>query len=234
LEEIMTWFRRATIRRIALLLPVLALFALGTACGDFWVSQNSTSTVAVSPNTVMLHAAASSTTPGDSYTLSLTATTVGGTQTDETTSATWTSSNTAAVTVSQGQLSAVGNAASNVTITGAFDGQSGTCKVMVYTGTAPSTLTVNYPSSIIPASVATGAQFQVTAVASINGNTNTNVSSYVTWTSNATSIATVDVNGNVTVLQSQGTFTITATANLGSSTGSPTTVTGTSTTFTVI
>jgi hypothetical protein len=231
LEELMPWLRRESLRRIACLLPVLALIVFCGSCSDFWVSDSSIASVAVSPTSLLLKAAASDGTGGDTYSLSASATSVGGTTTDETTSAAWTSSVPAAVTVgaSTGKLTVVGSAAATSVIKATFGGQSGTANILIFTGTAPSSIAINFPTSIVPSSIATGATFQVTATTTLDGNSNTNISSYVTWSSNATAIATVDTNGNVTVLTTAGTFTITATANLAG--GS---VTGTSTTFTVI
>jgi hypothetical protein len=228
----MPWLRRESLRRIARLLPLLALIVFCGSCSDFWVSDSSTASVAVTPTALILKAAAADGTGGDTYSLSASATTVGGTTTDETTSAAWTSSVPAIVTVgaNTGKLTVIGSAGNTTAIIKAtFGGQSGTANVLTFTGTAPSSIAINFPTSIVPASVATGATFKVTATTTLNGNSNTDISSYVTWSSNATSIATVDTNGNVTVLTTAGTFTITATANLAG--GS---VTGTSTTFTVI
>lgn len=216
--------------RVARLFPLLAIILVCTSCSDFFVANTSTATVTVSPSALILKAAIAADAPGDSFSLSASATTVGGTNTDETSAATWTSSAPAVVTVSQGKLSVVGTSAgSTAVITATFGGQSAACNVLTYTGAAPTTIAVNFPTTISPSSVATGAKFQVTATAPISGNNNTNISSFVTWSSNATTIATVDANGNVTILGVPGTFTIMATATFASAV-----VQGTSTTFTVI
>jgi hypothetical protein len=106
-------------------------------------------------------------------------------------------------------------------------GQSGSCTVYTYSGTAPSTLSMTYSSGIDPNLVNPGAVFQVFAAADINGSSSQNISSYVTWSSSDTSNATVDTKGNVTVLSTataSTSFTITATATFASAT-----VTGTQT-----
>jgi hypothetical protein len=225
----MPWFRCVAFCRVARLLPLLAILLLCTSCSGFFVSNSSTASITVNPTSLLLKTAASATSPGDSYMLSASATTVGGTISDETSAAAWTSSNPTVVAVSQGNLSVVGTAAgSTAVITATFGGQSATCNVLTYTGAAPTTLVVNFPTTISPSVIAPGTIFQVTATAALSG-INTDISKYVAWSSNATSIATVDVNGNVTVIGTPGTFTITAIATFAS-----TTVQGTSTTFTVI
>src|SRR5476651_1428233 len=125
-------------RRLVCLLPLLPVFLLCTSCSDFFVSNSSTATISVTPTAVILKAAGPGTPPnpaGDTFTLSASATTVGGTTTDETSVATWQSSNAAAVTANAGQLSAVTTVADQTaTITATFGGQSGTSNVLTYTG----------------------------------------------------------------------------------------------------
>jgi hypothetical protein len=201
---------------------------LCASCSDFWVSNSATATVTVSPTSFILKSAAAAGTPGDIATVTASATTVGGVTTDETAAATWTSSAPAVVTVTGGQLSVVGTAPdSTATITATFGGQNATCSVLTFTGTAPTTIVINSPSSAVTA----GQVFRVTATASLSGNSTHDISSFVSWSSNAPAIATVDANGNVTVLTTAtagSNFIITATANFASGT-----VTGQSTQFSV-
>jgi len=104
----------------------------------------------------------------------------------------------------------------------------GTCNVLTYTGSAPSSLTLGFPAG--ESTPALGAGFQVTAAGALNGNSNFNFTPYVTWSTNASSIATVSSSGYVNVLSTAtvgSTFQITATATFSGAT-----VTG-SYTFTV-
>jgi hypothetical protein len=221
LEELMPPVYRRVSRRVMCLLPVLPLILLCTSCDGFFVSESSIQSVTVSPAAVILKAGAS---PADTYTLSSTSLTVGGTTTTDTTTAKWTSSNTAVVTsAADGVITAASTAGGNqtATITATDGGQSGTCKVLTYTGTAPTSLSLSYPAG--DATPAVGAIFAVTATVTtvFNGVTDFNLSPYVTWTSSSTSVATVDVNGNVTVLSTAtvgAQFTITATATFSGGT----------------
>ncbi len=225
------------LRRVVRLLPLLALLAFCASCGDFFVSNSSIETVTVTPTAVILAAAANATTPGDSFSLKSSATTVGGTPSDDTATATWTSSAPTVVTVSNaGVLSTVDTVGGDTaTITATDGGQSGTSTVLTYTGTAPTSLSVNVLNGVIPSSITPGQTIQLAAAASINGNPNYNLSNYVSWTSSNNYAAVVNASGLVTVLSTATagtTFTITATANFGSSAPSST-VTGVSTTFTI-
>lgn len=215
---------RPTIRRVACLLPSLALILFCASCSDFWVSNSSIATVTVTPTALILKAGVggSSPTPGDSYQLSASATDVGNDPpTDETSPATWTSSNTAVATVSEGKITVVGTAADGTaTITGAFGGQSGSCTVLTYIGTAPTALnSITLPSGISTGSLTPSETFQLKVSADLSGNTTHDVSPYVTWVSSNTAVATVSTTGVVTVLSTAtagSQFTVTATANFAS------------------
>ena len=223
----MPWLRRESLRRIACLLPVLALIVFCASCSDFWVSDSSVASVSVTPTALILKAAAADGTGGDAYSLSASATTVGGTTTDETTAAAWTSSAPAIVTVgaSTGKLTVVGSAGNTTaTIKATFGGQSATTSILTYTGTAPSTLAIT--ATVAPGSVVAGQTFKASASAALNGNSTQDISNYVTWSTNNTATATVDAHGNVTVLSTAvagGNFTITAVATFVSGTVSGTT-----------
>jgi hypothetical protein len=227
LEELMSWLGRAV-----RLIPVVMLFVLASSCNNFFLSNNATESVSVTPTAILLEAGA--TTP-DTYQLTANALTVGGTTNTVTSSATWSSSSDSVATVSTGGLvtaatGAAGNA--TATITATDGGQSGTATVLTYTGAPPTTISINLPSGV-SSSVAADQTF--TLIASPNGNSAINWAAYVSWASSDTSVATVNALGEVTVLSTAvagDSFTITATANFGSASTTPT-VTGTSTTFTV-
>jgi hypothetical protein len=222
LEKLMIWIGRVALGRVARLLPVIPMIVLCASCSDFWVSNSSIATVTVSPSALILKAAAADGTGGDVSTLSASATTVGGTTTDETSAANWTSSAATVATASAGKITIVGPAADQTAvITATFGGQSATCQVLTYTGTAPTTLVVSFPTTVAANAISPGQTFKVFASASLSGNSNHDISSYVTWTSNNTAVATVDANGNV-VVSSGATagenFVITATATFASGT----------------
>lgn len=225
------------LRRVARVLPVLALLAFCSSCEGFFVSNSSIQTIAVTPSAIILAVAPNASTPGDTFSLKASAVTVGGTSTDATTTASWTSSDPSVVTVTAGKVTVVGTTGgSTATITAKESGQSGTASVLTYTGTAPSTLSVNLPSGLIPTSITPGQIFALTAVATVNNTTSANISSDVVWSSSNTSAATVSANGVVTVLSTATTgtsFTITATAYLGPASATPT-VSGTSSNFTIL
>lgn len=218
------------VRRAIRLLPVVALFLLCASCSGFFVSNSSISSISLGPGAILK--AATSTTPGDTDQLQLNGTTVGGTTTDVTASATWTSSNPAVATVgtpdtkgtTPGLVTVVGTSGNaTVTITATYGGQTATSNVLTYTGAVPTSLTITIPSGISSGSLTPGQVFQLQAAAtpSLSGVASQNVSSYVTWTSSNTSEATVDVNGNVTVLSTAsvgGTFSISATTTISGTT----------------
>jgi hypothetical protein len=209
------------------LLAVLPLIVFCAGCSDFWVSESSIQSVTVSPTAVILKAG--ETTP-DTYTLSSTSLTVGGTTNTDTTTAKWTSSDATIVSAAAGGVitAVTSSGGKTVTITATDGGVGGTCNVLTYTGSAPSSLTLGFPAG--ESTPALGAGFQVTAAGALNGNSNFNFTPYVTWSTNASSIATVSSSGYVNVLSTAtvgSTFQITATATFSGAT-----VTG-SYTFTV-
>jgi len=221
----MIWMRRAV-----RLLPLIPLFLLSVSCGDFWVSNGSTASVSLGAGVILK--AATSTTAGDTNQLHLFATTVGGTNTEVTGSATWTSGNPAVATVGSpdvanttpGLVTVVGTSGNvTVVITAKYQGQTATANVLTYTGAIPTSLAITLPSGISSGSLTPGQVFQLhaTATPSLSGVANQDVSSYVTWTSSNTANATVDVNGNVSVLSTAsvgGTFSISATTAISGTT----------------
>jgi len=226
--------RRAVRLRSMLPLCLAALVVLTASCDDFFVSNSSTQSLTLSPSSAILKAAPDNITPGDSTTVTATATTVGGSNSDVTASATWSSSDNTIATAVAGTVTVVGTAGgSTATITATFDGKSNTCKVLTFTGPAPATITITIPGDVVPAALAIGQQFQLTATANLSGG-NTDITQYVTWTTNAAgTVATVSSTGLVTVLNTAtpaSNFTVTATANLANNT----TVSGTTPTFIVL
>jgi len=186
------------------------LVVLCASCSDFWVSGNTIVSITVSPSAVLLKAGV---TPADTYTLSSTALTASGSHEADTSTATWSSSNTPVVTAASGGVitAATNTANQTATITAKDGGQTSTCAVVTYTGNA-ATLSVSTPNGN---SIAPGGSLQLAAT--LNGLTNFNLASYVTWTSSDTSVAVVSNTGVVTLVgtPSVTNFTVTATAYFG-------------------
>lgn len=216
-------------RRAVLLLFPLAMLLFAVSCEGFWVSNSSIQSVTVSPSAVLLQAGAS---PADTYTFSSTAITVGGSQSDDTATATWSSSDTTVATAAAGGVvtAATTSSGQTATITATDSGKSGSATVLTYTGQSPTTLNLGYtlPTGVTPTTIPLGTSFPVTATGSLNGNTTYALTNYVTWTlSNNTAGATI--SGSTVTVPSTGThggsFTVNATLTLGT-TASPNTVTG--------
>lgn len=118
---------------------------------------------------------------------------------------TWSSSNTAVVTVSNGVITAVGEGTATITVTVENLNLSASC-----------TVTVN---PIVPASIAisetslslfVGDNAQLTATVSPSDAKDKSF----TWSSSDPNVATIDADGNVSAI-AQGTATITATTTVG-------------------
>jgi len=216
--------------RAVRLLPIVVLFVLATSCNGFFLSNSAIQTVAVTPSAVLLSAAASSTTPGASYQLQSNSTTVGGTTADDTATATWSSSNSSAVTVDAGLITAVGTTATSstspITVTATDGGTaSNAVDVLLYTVTTPTSLFLN---GILPGATLPIGTYQLQAYFG----TSTGfplVTNFVTWTSDTPTAATVNTNGLVTVLSvvTPATVNITATASVGGTPTAANTVSGT-------
>ena len=223
----MTSILTSSIRRATLLAPALVLFVMITSCNGFFVSESSIQTVTVTPSSVVLKI---NDTPPDTYQLSSSSTTVGGTVTDDTSTATWSSSNSNVVTVAAGVLTA-GSTAGTATVT-AKDGSttSNKCNVLTYTVPTPANLLVTATGILSGgnASANTTSQFHAYLGSSSSF---PDVTQYVTWSSSDTTAATVNATtGVVTVLSlaTPASVTITATANVGASApATQSTITGT-------
>jgi hypothetical protein len=217
--------------RAVRILPPAALILFGASCGGFFISENSLVTLTISPTAILLKAGAS---PADSSTLTPAGVTAGNAAATNFSAATWSSSNNAVVTVTGGVVTAAANAAANATatITAKDSGvTSNTCTVVLYTGTAPTTLTVNSQSGAT--TFAAGTSFQASATAAFPGDTTLSSSGaltpYVSWSTSDSTVATVSSAGVVSVLSSSP-FTVTAIATFGAA-NSNATLTGTSLEF---
>ncbi|MBQ9902694.1 MAG: Ig-like domain-containing protein [Clostridia bacterium] len=162
-------------------------------------------TASVPATGISLSQTSLSLTKGNTATLTATVTPSGSTD-----SVTWTSSNTAVATVSNGVVTAVGNG--SATITAKAGSKSATCSVTV---TTPATGISLSQTSL---SLTKGNTATLTATVTPSGSSDS-----VTWTSSNTAVATVS-NGVVTAV-GNGSATITAKAGSKSATCSVTVTT---------
>lgn len=192
---------RPVIARIA----VLLLIALGAvACGDFFPSTRSITSVTISPESAAVR-------PGS--TQQFTATGVMGDNTTEnvTGTVTWSSSNTTVATIEAGTGLATGVAEGTATITAQASG-SVKDSVQLFVTTIQSI-------SVTPenATVVTGQTRQYTATATLADSTTRDVTSQVTWSVADTDVATINSSGLLTAGTIQSaTQNTTVTAAFGS------------------
>jgi len=195
-------------------LILAAVFALSfTACGDFFVSAGSTDHVTLSATALVLSSNSGVGSGVESKKLTATAVTVGGTSTDVSSTATWSSSSPAIATVdSTGTVTAV--AAGTATISAKSGGATGKATVIVV---ASSVGAFNVTPTSVTLHTTTGPTTQqLAAIVTLGGGT-VDVSKYATWSSDTTTVATVNSVGLVTgvanlnnILGTASTATVTA------------------------
>lgn len=197
-----TWIARAAV--LGCVITVL-LFA---GCGDFFVSEGTADHITLSSTGLLLKSA-------ETKQITATSVTVGGTSTDVTNTAQWTSSDTSVATVSNtGLITAVG--AGSAIITAAADGNEADARIVVSASTVTGlSVTPNNPTLQIA-----GTQ-QLAAVAQTQEGSVPDISSITTWSSSNSSVATVNTSGLVTA-QTSGTATITASVTTATATVSGT------------
>ena len=179
---------------LVLFLSILALMTL-TACGDFFVSDNAIDHVSLSATALVL-SSNNGTTGAESKALSATAVSVGGSSSDVTSTATWTSSNAGVATVdASGKVTAV--SAGTATISAKSGGATGSATVIVV-ATSIGTLSVT-PASVTLHTTSGPTKQQLTATLSLGSGT-VDVTSSATWVSDTTTVATVTTGGLVTGL----------------------------------
>lgn len=171
-----------------------------SACGNFFVSNDATDKVNLSATALVLSSNSGTGTGVESKALSATAVSVGGSSSDVTSTATWSSSNPAVATVSaNGTVTAV--AAGTATISAAFQGATGTATVIVVASSV-GTLSVT-PASVTLHTSSGPVKQQLTATLALGSGT-VDVTQYATWSSDTTTVATVDSSGVVTGIANTG------------------------------
>jgi uncharacterized protein YjdB len=186
-------------------IPFCVLVLLLGGCDGFFPSDSALDSITLAPTNRFMKV-------NDTQQFTATATTVGGTSSDISSTATWTSSNNSVATVTAGLVTAksAGTGLGTATITASSGGIS---KTAVVTVTAAALNSI----AITPASptVTVGATTQLKATGTLADNSTPDVTNFVTWASSDTSKATVSATGLVTGVAA-GTATITATAQTGS------------------
>lgn len=199
------------------------LLVLTAACGrpsgsaDEPLATSSSALTGVTLKSIAVTAASPSVYVGQNDLLAATGKYSDGSTQNLTTTATWTSSNTAVATVDgAGVVTPVGPG--SVTVTA----QSGTVKGHVAVKVLPTltTIAVTPPSATLPANVAMG----LTATGSYDNKTTKNLTSTVTWATSNPAVATVSAAG-LLITVAPGTVTITA----STSAAAPALVTGSAT-----
>jgi len=188
-----------------LILTIVVILAL-SACDDFFPSKSSVDRVTLTPTSVFMKI-------GDTQQFTASALTVGGTATDVTGTATWSSSNDGVASVSpdtRGLVTANGptTGLGSATITASSGGASGSTTVTVSSGTLTS-ITVGPTNPVLTP----GADLQLTADGNF-GSTTQRITNLVTWTTSDPNIATVSSSGLARAVATTGQVTFTATANI--------------------
>lgn len=183
-----------------LALAVLLAGVLGfSSCGNFFVSEGTINTVTISPASVILKTGTDTAT--NTITLDATAITVGGTTSDVTSTATWTTGNSSIVTVAAGVVTA--GTTTGVAVITAKDGSvSGTANVIATNTALPTSLTVSGATSVV-----LNSRTQFTATVPVNiVNGSADITQFVSWSSSNTAVATVNSFGIVSALATCGTL----------------------------
>ncbi|HZQ90816.1 MAG TPA: Ig-like domain-containing protein [Terriglobales bacterium] len=177
--------------RLTVVLTIAALLLLA-ACGDFFVSNDTVTAIAVTPANGLLK-------PGATQQFTATATLANGNTKDVTSSATWSSSNTSIATISNSGL-ATGVALGSTTIAASVPANAtSNSKVNGQTTLTVSNATI-LTVTLTPANpvVRVGSTQQMSAVATLSDNSTRDVTSTGAWSSSAPAIATVNASGLVT------------------------------------
>lgn len=199
------------VRSFAVTACAAALLVVMAGCGNFFVGDDAADHVTVTPASKLLAVS-------ETQQYKASAVTVGGNSTDVTSSATWTSSDTAIATVStSGLVTAVSAGSGNdttLTISAESGGETGTAQLVVAADTLDDiSITPNDPI------IARGATQQMTATGNLANGTSVNLTNAVTWTSSDNNVATVSSTGLVTAQATAVTTTATIKASI-STTGS--------------
>lgn len=194
---------------VRLFVPVFVLTILLGSCDSFFPSESAINTLTLSPTNRFMKV-------NDTQQFTATATTIGGTTSDVSNSATWSSSNNSVATVSTTGLVTGKSAPSGLgtaTITVSSGGVTQTAAITVTNSTLNSIVIT--PSS---PTITTGSTQQLKATGTLADNSTLDITNLVTWASGDTTKATVSSTGLVTgvATTTSSTVAITATANNGS------------------
>ena len=188
----------------------LLLAILGAGCGDFFTSGDSIASLAISPISYLMPI-------GQTVTYTATGTTVNGKTQDVTSTAKWSSSNTAVATVSNvGVATAV--AKGTATITATSGNGSSTASLIVSTSPLQ-TISISPTNPTVPQTQGTQ---QFTATGTFQDGSTQVLTNVVQWTSSSTSVATINSNGLATLVTGGGaqtTITASVTTTSGAITG---------------
>ena len=202
-------------KRARLFVPAFVLVFLLGGCDSFFPSENAIDTLTLSPTNRFMKV-------NDTQQFKATATTVGGTSSDVSSSATWSSSNNTIATVSTTGLvtaKSAGNGVGTATITASSGGLQQTATITV-TGSTLNSIAITPTNP----TVTVGQTTQLLATGTFADNSTQNVTAFVTWASSDTTKATVSSTGLVTGVAT-GSPTVTATAQTTAAVTSTVTVT---------
>lgn len=183
----------------------ILLIVLLVGCGNFFVSNNTVVSIALSPTNPQVQI-------GQTEQFVATGTTAGGSTEDVTPGATWTSSKPEIATInSTGLTTAI---AAGVTVITAKYQEGSSQTFLTVTSSTLSSITI----SPVNTSIAVGATQQYTATGTYSDGTTHNITGTVTWASNYPNVATVSASGLATAIASGSTVITATSGSISSST----------------
>ncbi len=194
-------------KRLRVLLPVVLIILALSACDEFFPSENAIASVALTPTSLFMKT-------GEQQQFTATQTTIGGTSSDVTTSATWATSNSGVANVSTGGLVTAATTISGLgsaTISAQSGGQTGSSTVTVAAGKLTG-ITLGPTNTTITR----GNTLQLVATGNFDsGASSQTITNLVSWSTSDSTIATISAGGLVSTPSTSngGQVTFTAKAN---------------------